>query len=160
MAFPTFKPALRLVTSGGSVMGGPNGLYQPNVAGIFLTSAACEYVPELLGPWQNLSYQTRWRLLGYRVRVALSFGLLMADNASGFEDLHAYYVAGLQGETYAALQFNLYSLTSPTWRGMIVTTPWSPKPARGKQRAGYELDLTLEARDLITAPGNWADSDW
>lgn len=159
MAFPTFKPALRIVNSTGGVLAGPQILYQPNSQGLFCDTS-CEYVPEFLGPWMNLSYSTRWRLLGYRPLVSLHFALATVDGASGFANLFQYYVAGVASETYAALQFNLYSASSSVWRGMTVTTSWAPKPARGKQRAGFEMDMTLEARDLISAPGDWSSSVW
>ncbi len=160
MSFPTFRPALRTVNSSGAVTAGPLALSQPNAQGIYLGSAACEYVPELLGPWPNLAYQTRWKLLGYRVRVTLDFPLAVTDGLSGFANLYSYYVAGLTGESFAALEFNLFYGDSATWRGMVTQSPWSPRPAQGKQRAGYELSIQLEARDLIAAPGNWTNKEW
>ena len=160
MAFFPFAPALRIVNSGGSVVSGPLVLSLPNTQGIYLRESRCEYVPELLGPWTNLGYSTRWKLLGYRPRVELDFNLLTAAGASGQALLYQYYVAGLTGENYAALQFNLYSGTSSTWRGMIPTTPWAPRPANGKQRIGYELSITLDARDLVTAPGDFTSGNW
>lgn len=160
MSFPTFKPALRIVNSGGSVISGPLALYQPNTQGIFLRSAECEYVPELIGPWMNLAYGQRWKLLGYRPRVTLSFPLLQVDGASGAALMYQYYVAGLSGESFAALQFNLFYGDSAIWRGMFPTTPWNPRVANGRQRVGYEIDITLDARDLISAPGDWSARTW
>lgn len=160
MSFPTFKPALRIVNSTGSVTAGPLALSQPNAQGIYLSAVSVEYVPEMLGPWLNLAYQQRWKLLGYRPMVTLDFPLAVVDGRSGFANLYSYYVAGLTGESFAALQFNLYSDTSAVWRGMVTKSPWAPKPAQGKQRAGYELSIQLEARDLIAGPGSWANGEW
>jgi hypothetical protein len=58
------------------------------------------------------------------------------------------------------LQFNLYQNSSAIWRGMLPTTPWNPRPVRGKQRIGFELSLGLEARDLVSAPGDWTALTW
>lgn len=159
MSYPTFKPALRIVNSTGGVIAGPLNLYQPNAQGI-VCDASVEYVPELLGPWLNLAYQQRWKLLGYRPRVTLDFPLLVVDGASAGALLYQYYVAGMGSETYAGLQFNLYSVASTAWRGMIPVTPWNPRHVKGRQRIGWELALTLEARDLISAPGDWTAQTW
>ena len=162
MAFYQFRPALRLVNSAGTVTAGPLPLAVSvaSSSGIWLSSTDCEYVPELLGPWMNLSYAQRFTLLGYRPKVDLKFGLLVADGASAVANLYQYYVGAFAGGSYAALQFNLFSTTSTTWRGMIPTSSWALRPARGKQRLGYELDLTLDGRDLITAPGDWNAGTW
>lgn len=159
MSYPTFRPALRLVNSSGSVTAGPLALSLPNAQGIHC-NASVEYVPEFLGPWLNLSYQQRWRLLGYRPQVTLEFPLLVVDGASAGALLYQYYVAGAASETYAALQFNLFNGSSAVWRGMLLTSPWAPRHANGKQRVGWELTLTMEARDLITAPGDWTALTW
>lgn len=163
MAFYQFRPALRLVNSSGGVIAGPLKLYLPDAEtqGIYLTrTGPPEYVPELLGPWLNTAYQTRLSLLGYRFKVDLSFALLRADGYSALANLHQYYVGAFAGGSYAALQFNLFSVTSSTWRGVFPTTSWAPRPATGKQRIGYELDMMLEARDLISAPGDWTAGQW
>lgn len=162
MAFPTFSPALRLVNPSGGAIAGPLVLSMPSALaqGIYLGSTDCEYVPELLGPWLNLSYSQRFNLLGYRPKVALSFPLVIVDGASGLANLYAYYTGAFVGGTYAALQVNLFYASSNVWRGMIPTSSWSPRPAKGKQRAGYEIDLILEARDLISAPGDWSAGTW
>jgi hypothetical protein len=160
VAFPNFTPALRNVNASGAVTLGPTILYQPNPQGIYCSEAACDYAPELLGPWPNLQYSIRWRLLGYRPIVTLRFPMLLADGGSAMALLYQHYIAGLSGETFAALQFNLFYGASLTWRGMRPTSGWNPRPAQGKQRAGYEIDLSLEARDLIAAPGDWTAKNW
>ena len=162
MAFYPFSPALRIVNSGGAVVSGPLVLSLPNTQGIYLRQTRCEYQPELLGPYMNLAYSMRWKLLGYRPRVELEFNLLTAAGASGQSLLYQYYVAGLTGENYAALQFNLFSTTSSVWRGMVPApgVAWAPRPAGDKQRIGYELTLSLDARDLIAAPGDWTAGTW
>jgi hypothetical protein len=161
VAFYQKTPALRLVNSSGAVIAGPLSLYQPAALtqGIICT-ADCKYPPELLGPWHNLAYQTRLTLLGYRPSVSLSFPLLAADGASGMALLYQYYTGAFAAGYYAALQFNLFSTTCSVWRGMFPTSAWEPRPLGGKQRTGYELDLTLEARDLINAPGDWTAGTW
>lgn len=162
MAFPTFTPALRLVNSSGSVIAGPLALGLPSALaqGIFLGSTDCEYVPEMIGPFMNLAYSQRFTLLGYRPKVTFRFPLVMVDGASGLANLYSYYTGAFVGGTYAALQVNLFYGSSNVWRGMIPTSTWSPKAANGKQRAGYEIDLALDARDLITAPGDWSAGTW
>ena len=162
MAFYKFSPALRLVNSGGGVIAGPLVLSQPNALaqGIILGSTDCEYVPEMLGPWLNLAYAQRFNLLGYRPKVTLRFPLIIADGFSGLANLYSYYTGAFVGGSYAALQFNLLSATSAVWRGMVPVSTWSPRPAKGKQRIGYELELTLDGRDLIAAPGDWSAGTW
>lgn len=162
MAFYKFRPALRLINASGGVIAGPLALYLPDSGsqGIYLGSTECEYTPELLGPWLNTSYTTRLTLLGYRPRVTLGFALLLADGASGMANLYQYYVGAFNGAGYAALQFNLFYGLSASWRGMFPTTPWNPRPARGKQRLGYELELTLEGRDLLSGVGDWTMGQW
>ena len=163
MAYYQFNPAIRLVNSAGSVIAGPLKLYLPDAEaqGIFLTrTGEPEYVPELLGPWLNTSYQTRLSLLGYRFKIDLAFGLLRTDGYSALSNLYQYYVGAFAGAGFAALQFNLFAVTSATWRGVFPTTAWKPRPALGKQRIGYELDMTLEARDLIAAPGDYSAGQW
>lgn len=160
MSYPTFRPALRVVNSGGGVTLGPLALYQPNSQGIFLASTRVEYVPELLGPWLNLAYSQRLRLLGYRPRVELDFALLQVDGASAGALLYQFYVAAFSSDTFAPLQFNLYSTGSTVWRGVFPTTPWNPRPVGGKERLGFEFAVTLEARDLISAPGDWTAGTW
>lgn len=159
MSYVNKTPALRIVNSTGNVLVGPQILYQPNAQGIYCT-AEVEYVPEMLGPWMNLAYQQRWKLLGYRPRVTLEFPIVMASGYSGMANLYQYYVAGLTGESFAALEFNLRASTCNVWRGMVPTTPWAPKPARGKERQGYELSITLDARNLIAAPGDATTGTW
>jgi len=160
MPFPTFRPAIRLVDSVGSVLIGPLRLWQPNAQGVFLRESRIEYAPELLGPYMNLQYAKRWRLLGYRPAVSLDFICLNAETGTAFANLYQYFVGAMASETYAALQFNLYEQTSGVWRGMIPTTPWAPRPCGGKQRVGFELSFGLEARDLISTPGDWTSLTW
>lgn len=168
MAFYPFTPALRLVNSSGAVIAGPLKLYLPDseTYGINLTRTGPPvYAEESLGPWLNVQYQERKLFLGYRVRVDLSFSLVRADGFSGFANLAAYHAGSNVGFVpgagqYAALQLNMFFLTSSVWRGMLVKTAWEPRPAVGKQRVGYELDMSLEARDLIAAPGDWSAGTW
>lgn len=161
MAFYKFKPALRLVNSSGGVIAGPLKLWMPDSLsqGILLGSSVPRYAPEVIS-YQNLSYADRWRLLGYRPEVDLVFPAVLADGASGYALLHSYYFAGLQSGTFAALQFNLYHDTSSVWRGMYPTSAWEPKPIGGKQRSGYEITISLRARDLIAAPGDFTNGGW
>jgi hypothetical protein len=94
MAFPTFRPAIRLVNSVGTVTLGPLSLWLPNPQGIILRETRIEYVPELLGPYTNLAYSKRWRLLGYRPMVSLDFASLDADTGSAFANIYQYVVGG------------------------------------------------------------------
>jgi len=165
VTFPAYRPALRVVDSVGGVLYGPTPLYQPDSAALGITTARTrvEYVPELLGEWLSYSYRYRWRKLGYRPSVTLSFALLESDPARigyGLSLIYGYYTAALASETYAALQFNLYSLTSTDWRGMMPKSSWNPSPAQGKQAHGHELELSLTATDLIATPGDWTLSQW
>ncbi len=161
MAFFPKRPAIRIVNSVGTVVTGPLKLWLPDSAaqGI-VCSARCDYVPEMLGPYMNTAYQDRLTLLGYRPTIDLTFPVVLSDGASGLAVLLSYYTASLQTGTFAALQFNLFHDSSAVWRGVFPTTSWAPKPMGGKDRSGYELEWTLRARDLITAPGDWSTGTW
>lgn len=158
MTFPTFNPALRTVNSGGTEVIAPVVLAQPNTGGIVLSRCRPEYVPELLGPWANLAYTMRWRLLGYRLQVNLSFALLDPETSTGLATIRSLYVAGIASETFAALQFTLWYTTSPaaTWVGVRPTGAWNPRPAQDKQGIGWELELPVESVALMSTPGDWA----
>lgn len=162
MAFYKFKPALRLVSQSGSPIAGPLKLWLPEALnqGIYLESATPRYAPEFLGPYQNNSYAERWTLLGYRALVDLVFPAVLADGFSGYALLQSYFTGALSSGSYAALQFNAFHDTSTVWRGMYPTTEWNPVPIGGKQRAGYSVTISLRARDLITAPGDWSAGTW
>ena len=162
MVFFKFKQAIRLVNASGSVIAGPLKLWLPDAdaQGLFLANGTPKYAPEFLGPYMNAGYQERWIFLGYRPHVDLSFDLAMSDGKSGLANLLAYFDAAVKSETYCALQFNAFAETSSTWRGMYPTNEWSPQPARGKQRLGYELTVSLRAKDLIAAPGDWSAGVW
>lgn len=161
MAFYKFKPAIRLVNSSGAVIAGPLKLWMPDSLsqGIYLESSVPRYAPEII-QYSNLSYAERWRLLGYRPEVDLVFPAVLADGASGAAQLYQYFVGALASGTYAALQFNAYHDTGGPWRGMYPTSAWEPKPIGGKQRLGYSLTISLRARDLIAAPGDWSAGTW
>lgn len=163
--FVQYTPALRTVNSGGTVIAGPTDLYLARTSlGIWLADTRVEYVPEMLGEWLTYSYGTRWRLLGYRPKVTLSFALLETDtttSAYGLDLLLSYYTAGLASETYAALQFNLFSAVyGSSWRGVIPKSPWAPTPAQGKQLTGHELTLDLVCTDLVSSPGAFRQGKW
>lgn len=161
MAFYKFRPAIRLVNSTGAVVAGPLKLWLPDSLnqGIILESSVPRYAPEIL-QYSNLAYSERWRLLGYRPEVDLVFSAVLADGASGYANLHSYYLGALASGTYAALQFNAFHDSSSVWRGMYPTSGWDPKPIGGKQRSGYEVTISLRARDLIAAPGDWTAGTW
>lgn len=162
MAFYPKRAALRLVNSSGITTMGPLRLWLPESStyGLIAHPPRVEYVPELLGPYTNTAYQERWTLLGYRLSVEIDFRAIVADGASGFANLLTYYHAGLASETYAALQFNAYYDTSPTWRGVYPTSQWAPEPLLGKDRTGYQYKLVLRGRDLVTNPGDWSTGAW
>lgn len=161
MAFYKFRPAIRLVNSTGAVVAGPLKLWMPDSLnqGIILESSVPRYAPEIL-QYSNLAYSERWRLLGYRPEVDLVFSAVLADGASGYANLHSYYLGALASGTYAALQFNAFHDSSSVWRGMYPTSGWDPKPIGGKQRSGYAVTISLRARDLITTPGSWDAGTW
>lgn len=160
MAFPTFAPALRTVNAGGTEVIAPVILYQPNSNGIILRSGTPEYVPEMLGPWMDLTWTVRWRLLGYRLQVPLSFGLLAPEASTGLAKIRGLYVAGAVSETFAALQFAAWYIPAggTTWVGVRPTGSWAPRPAQGKQGVGWELEMPLESTALLSSPGDWSGS--
>ena len=161
MAFYKFSPAIRLVDAGGAQIMGPLRLHLPSseAQGIFLTSGTPKYPVELLGPYMNSDYEERWIFLGYRPEVELVFDLVHADK-SGLANLLTYFDAGIKSGTYAALQFNAFFDTCTVWRGMYPADAWAPRPAKGRQRIGYELTIALRARDLITTPGDFSIGTW
>ena len=159
MSFVQKTPALRLVNSSGGVIAGPQILYQPNAQGIFC-NVTCQYNEEFVYASMNLAYQHIRKVAGYRAVVTIDFLPALAANASGFANVYQYMIGGMNGEGYAALQFNLFATTCNVWRGMFPNPSWAPKPAGGKDLNGYELSVTLEARDLIAAPQDWSSGSW
>lgn len=163
--FVQYTPALRLVNSGGTVTLGPTDLYGARTSlGIWLASTSVEYVPEMLGSWLTYSYGTRWRMLGYRPKISLSFALLETDTTTsgyGLDLLLAYYSGGLASEAYAGLQFNLFSAVyGSSWRGVIPRNTWAPKPVQGKQYHGHEMTLDLECTSLVSSVGAFRSGAW
>lgn len=161
MAFFKFRQAIRLVDASGNVIMGPLRLWLPDsdAQGIILASGTPKYAPEFIGPYLNAAYEERWVYLGLRPHVDLTFDVVQADK-SGFANLHAYFMAALASGTYCALQFNAFHETSDTWRGMYPTSEWNPVPMRGKQRIGYEVTISLRAKSLIAAAGDWSSGTW
>jgi len=156
-----FHPALRTVTSSGTVLTGPFTLWGDSMAtyGITLPTATVTY-PKTEQSWENWQYSVVRRLYGYRPAITLSFPLI-DGSATVLKQLQDLFTAGAGSETYAALQFNLFAASgeSGAWRGVFPTTDWDPRRAGGKQGA-WELELGLECRDLISAPGDWTVSLW
>ena len=161
MAFFKFKQAIRLVNSTGTIIAGPLKLWLPDseAQGIYLTSGTPKYAPEFLGPYMNSAWEERWVFLGYRPHVDLVVDLARSD-LSGLANLLSYFNAAVRSETYCALEFNAFHDTSGTWRGMYPTSDWEPRPARDKQRIGYELTIALRAKALIDSPGDWSAGVW
>lgn len=150
MAFYRFKPAIRLVNSAGAVLAGPLKLWLPDsdAQGIILNGSTPRYAREEI-VYVNMAWEIRKKFLGFRPEVDLVFDLATADGKSGFANLLSYYNAAASSETYCALQFNAYSETCTTWRGMYVESDWEPVPVLGKQRIGYALTIALKAKALI-----------
>ena len=173
----TFAPSIRSVTSAGAQILRLD--LRPDLVqqdGINLASTSVTYTPEMLGPWMNYSYSQRWKFLGYRVNVSLRFDLIVPQNNStkALRAMLAILRAGWESQTFAGCQFNLFAdftasgggtvyaadATNRPWRGMLVKSAWSPRPAGGKQTVGYEMTVDLESRDLIAAPGDWELAYW
>jgi hypothetical protein len=161
MAFYRFKPAIRLVNSSGAVIAGPLKLWLPDsdAQGIILNGGTPKYAPELIS-YTNLAWEERWKFLGFRPQVDLVFDLATAEGKSGFANLFMYYNAAIRSETYCALEFNALHDTCTVWRGMYPTSDWSPQPVLGRQRIGYEITVSLRAKALISAPGEWSAGVW
>lgn len=161
MAFFKFKPAIRLVNASGAVTAGPLKLWMPDSLnqGIYLESSVPRYAREEI-VYMNLAYSTRKRFLGYRPEVDLAFGAVLADGASGMALLDSYFSAAVVSDTFAALQFNAFAESCNVWRGMFPTSDWAPQLLGGKQRAGYALTISLQARDLIPTKGDWSAGVW
>ncbi len=173
--FPTFAPALRTVDSVGNVIRGPHALTpQAGVTdgltglinGVLLArGAAVTYATEIYGPFTYTNYDEAPSLIGFRALVELEFSLIGMNSAwapgtQGFGLLLAYYLDAFTSDQYAALQFNLYR-QSGTWRGVYPTSSWNPKPAGDKQPSGYfEMTMSLRARSLIAAPGDFSAFEW
>ena len=154
-SFPTLHPAFKSVSSDGSTYRSPVILYQPNTVGIYLDRCRVEYVPELLGPYMNLSYSQRWRLLGYRIAVSMAFSFLDATAFSGLSVLRTFYTDGLSSESYAKLQFSMWYPDTPDWIGIRPTGSFSPRPAQDRQGSGWQLELAFESVDLRATVGDW-----
>ena len=135
--------------------------------GVYLEKDRVEYVPALIGPVQNLSYDERWRFLGYRPVIDLNFIYLAplpsADPGHlwGVNLLRTLHYEGLGSESYGTLQINLFANNGASpWRAVRPDSSWAPSPFQAKEYAGWELSLKFQAISLVSTPGDLAAGTW
>jgi hypothetical protein len=162
--FPTLDPGLGVANPSGQLILGttwlaPRSPTQATTAfelyGFSLRSCDVEYAQELLGPWMNVNYQKRWKFLGYRPIIRLDFGLVVDDTMNpnrGLALLRQYHTYGLRSEEGYKLLFSPWAANVlGRIQTVYPTTPFTPKKAGGVQARGWELEMTLEAVDLVPA---------
>jgi hypothetical protein len=134
--------------------------------GIYLEKDRVEYVPELIGPMKNLSYDERWRFLGYRPVIDLTFIYLAPLPLSppalwGVNLLRTLHVEGLASETFGTLQINIFANNNASpWRAVRPDSSWNPSPFQAKEYVGWELAMKFECISLFSAPGDIAAGVW
>jgi len=162
MAFYKFRPAIRLVNSSGGVISGPLKLWLPDSDtqhGILLSSSVPRY-PAVENVYTNILFQERKIFYGFRPEVDLTFPALRADSFDGYALIASYFTASKIQGSYAALEFNAFHDSCNVWRGMHITSDWSPSLIGDKQRAGYEATVSLRARNLVQSFGDWSQGSW
>ncbi len=177
-SFQQFDPAIRIVNSAGNVTRPELRLSVNSNAmtglQITLSKTSCRYSKQELGPFTFADWAMAPSILGYRAHVDLEFGLMQYALGDPFASaagpglmLQYYKEASLIVPSFAPLQFNLFysnqngtesSVPSP-WRGVYTESDWDIDPL-GAQSAGVAWTFKLYTRDLIDAPGNWAQRTW
>src|ERR1035437_184981 len=152
--FPIYQPTLRVVNSGGAVIGGPYQLDPAsalNTRGFALVSTEVWYVDENSGPFLNYQWSQIAYSLGYRYYVTLNFtaisGQAVNGNAYGLTLLDRLYQGCVQNQvTYAAIQFALFP--GSAFYGVVPagSTGFHPTLSSGKQGL-YDLTLSFMTRD-------------
>lgn len=163
------QPALLVTNQGGGnpVSEGPYLLAvspsnAPSTLGVTLNTIDAWEEEEVIGPWKNFQWSQISYSLGYRLHANLHFVAVESDLANstyGLTLLHRLWRIGIEYQiTYAPLQFRMFTL-SP-WRPVVIGgTEWRPQLAEGKQGL-YTVDFPIVSRDLVSAPGEWAQQGW
>lgn len=167
-AFVGYDVGLRIVNSVGAVTGGPYAISDPDsaLASYGIVMSECKppmFTPHYQTEWENGNYQKRWRLLGLRVGLSITFALAFTDGTRpnyGIDFLRNLYNSAVNDTVFGGLQVNFWQTDAAQWLGVKLTSGFEPELFEGKEANGYALRLTAESVNLVSSVGNFAQRKW